>query len=152
MLENQGNPESGIDQFLAQQATEVVYGSAYVDGLTRQIAELEQKLGWAEKSRDIYLDTCNKATSYIQASIDRGDWEDSELDEIFWEELAEILDLEISKTVDVIIKAEWSATVRMKRNQRLEDLDISVPEPEGSSMMDIELTDVYEREFDIEEA
>ena len=131
-------------------ATEVVYGSAYVDGLTRQIAELEQKLKWAENSRDINLDTVNKATSFIQASIDRGDWEDSELEEIFWEELAEILDLEITKTVEIIIKAEWSATVKMKRNESVYDLDISVSEPEGS--YGLEMHDVYEREFDISEA
>ena len=144
MIENYSNPESGIDQFIAQQAEPTI------EELKTKVAQLEQKLGWAEKSRDNYLDTCNKATSYIQASIDRGDWEDSELEEIFWEELAEILDLEITKTVDVIIKAEWSATIKMKRNQRLEDLDISVSEPEGD--YGVELTDVYERELDIFEA
>jgi hypothetical protein len=130
-------------------ATEVVYGSAYVDGLTRQIAELEQKLSWAEKSRDINLDTVNKVTKHIQDSIDREEWTDEELDEIFWEELADMLDLELTKTVDVIIKAEWSATVKMKRNQSLDDLDISVSEPEGN--YGVELDNVYESVFEITE-
>ena len=144
MIENHSNPESGIDQFIAQQAEPTI------EELKTKVAQLEQKLGWAEKSRDNYLDTCNKATSYIQASIDRGDWEDSELEEIFWEELAEILDLEITKTVEIIIKAEWSATVKMKRNESVYDLDISVSEPEGS--YGLEMHNVYEREFDISEA
>ncbi len=135
-------------------ATEVVYGSAYVDGLTRQIAQLEQKLKWAENSRDIHLDTVNKAISYIQASIDRGDWEDSELEEIFWEELAEILDLELMKTYEVIIKAEWSATLKGPRNMSVSDMAdyISLEEPTVSRYNSVELDDIYEREVDITEA
>ena len=131
-------------------ATEVVYGSAYVDGLTRQITELEQKLSWVESGRKAYIDTIDKVTKHIQASIDNGDWTDEELDEIFWEELAEILDLELTKAIDIEITARWTATVRIKRGQSLDDLDISVDEPEAG--YGVELENLYQRDFDIEEA
>jgi hypothetical protein len=149
MIENNSNPESGIDQFLADQ---VAVALPTVSELMTKVQQLEQKLSWAEKSRDNYLDTCNKATSFIQNSIDNGDWTDEELDEIFWEELSEILDLELMKTVEVRITAEWSATVKMKRNQDLSDIEISVEEPEISRFASGELSDVYERELTVDEA
>lgn len=150
MLENQGNPESGIDQFLAQQAP----AEPTIEELKSKVAQLEQELGWARKSRDNYLDTCNRATSYIQASIDNGDWTDEELSEIFWEELAEILDLEMSKTVEVIIKAEWSATLKLPRGMDIDRAfeDIAIEEPTASSFSSIVLEDVYEKDCDIREA
>ena len=150
MLENQGNPESGIDQFLAQQAP----AEPTIEELKSKVEKLEQELSWARKSRDNYLDTCNKATSYIQASIDNGDWTDEELSEIFWEELAEILDLEMLKTYEVIIKAEWSATLKGPRNMSVSDMAdyISLEEPTVSRYNSVEIDDIYEREVDITEA
>jgi hypothetical protein len=121
-----------------------------IEELKTKVAQLEQRLVWAEKSRDNYLDTCNKATAYIQASIDREEWTEEELDEIFWEELAEILDLELTKAIDIEITARWTATVRIKRGQSLDDLDISVDEPEAGH--GVELENLYQRDFDIEEA
>jgi hypothetical protein len=155
MIENHTNPASGIDQFLAQQVAstpqtneELVIELATVRG---ELMVKEQQLASMRNSRDSYQAMYAKVNSFIQASIDNGDWTDEELDEIFWEELAEILDLEISKTVEVRITAEWTATVKMKRNQDLSDIEISVEEPEISRFASGELTDVYESELTVDE-
>ena len=117
-----------------------------------KVASLEQQLAQARLARDNYQAMYAKVNTFIQASIDNGDWTDEELEEIFWEELSEILDLELMKTVEVVITAEWTATVKMKRNQDLDDLDISVEEPEISRFGKGELSDVYERSFEVNEA
>lgn len=51
-----------------------------------------------------YIDLKNKAQGYIQASIDRGDWESSELEEPFWEGLAELMDLNLKRTKEVEVR------------------------------------------------
>ena len=52
---------------------------------------------------------------FIQASIDRGDWEPSELREIFWEELAEIADLNLrlTKQVWMSVTVKYSGTIEV---------------------------------------
>jgi hypothetical protein len=154
MIENHTNSASGIDQFLAQQ----VAPATLADELDKElqlakarISELERQLEWAKTAREEYGTKLDKVRSFIQNSIDNGDWTDEELDEIFWEELAEILDLEISKTVEVRITAEWTATLKMKRNQELSDIEITVEEPEISRFASGELTDVYESELTVDE-
>jgi hypothetical protein len=117
-----------------------------------KVASLEQQLAQARLARDNYQAMYDKVNTFIQASIDNGDWTDEELEEIFWEELSEMLNLEIMKTVEVLITAEWTATVKMKRGQDLDDLDISVEEPEISRFGKGELSDVYERSFEVNEA
>ena len=156
MIENNSNPESGIDQFLAQQVAstpqtheELVIALATLRG---ELVVKDQQLAQARLARDNYQAMYAKVNTFIQASIDNGDWTDEELEEIFWEELSEILDLEIMKTVEVVITAEWTATVKIKRNQDLDDLDISVEEPEISRFGKGELSDVYERSFEVNEA
>jgi hypothetical protein len=122
-----------------------------VSELMTKVQQLEQKLGWAEKARDNYQSMYTKVNTFIQASIDNGDWTDEELEEIFWEELSEILDLEIMKTIEVRISAEWTATLKMKRGQDLSDIEISVEEPEISRFASGELSDVYESELTVDE-
>lgn len=51
-----------------------------------------------------YIDLKNNARNFIQASIDNGDWEQTELAEPFWEELAEIMDLNLKRTKEVEFK------------------------------------------------
>ena len=132
MLENQESPAVGPT----------------MDELKAAIAGLEQQLEWAKTARDNYGKTIDQIRSHIQNSIDREEWSDEELDEIFWEELAEMLDLEISKTVEVIIKAEWSATIKMKRGKDLDYLDFEVSEPDVSGA---EMDSVYERSLTVDE-
>lgn len=150
MLENQGNPESGIDQFLAQQAP----AEPTLEELKAKVNKLEEDLSWCRSGRQAYIDTVNKVTKHIQDSIDREEWSDEELSEVFWEELADMLDIELSKTVEVIIKAEWSATLRLPRSMSVDSAleDISIEEPSVDSYGKLSLEDVYERDCDIREA
>jgi hypothetical protein len=116
-----------------------------------KVASLEQQLAQARLARDNYQAMYDKVNTFIQASIDNGDWTDEELEEIFWEELSEMLDLEIMKTIEVRISAEWTATLKMKRGQELSDIEISVEEPELSRFASGELSDVYESELTVDE-
>jgi hypothetical protein len=149
MIENTENTAPAEQGATATPATPA---ELVIADLEAKVKQLEQQLQWAKDARDHNGKKLDEIRSYIQNSIDNGDWTDEELEEIFWEELADKLDLEIMKTVEVIITAEWSATVKMKRGQDLDDLDISVEEPEISRFGKGELTDVYERSFDITEA
>ena len=116
-----------------------------------KVASLEQQLAQARLARDNYQAMYDKVNTFIQASIDNGDWTDEELEEIFWEELSEMLDLEIMKTIEVRISAEWTATLKMKRGQELSDIEITVEEPEISRFASGELSDVYESELTVDE-
>ena len=65
--------------------------------------------------------------NFIQASINNGDWEPSELDEPFWEELAEIADLNLKRTKEIEIRVTltYSGTVTVPYDCDAEsDLDI----------------------------
>lgn len=66
--------------------------------------ETQQLLERKDNVIKSYIDLKNKAQGYIQASIDRGDWESSELEEPFWEELAEIMDLNLKRTKEVEVR------------------------------------------------
>ena len=122
--------------------------------LQAKVDELEKQLSWARDARDHNGKKLDEVRAYIQGSIDSGSWSDEELEEIFWEELADKLDLEISKTVEVEITARWTATVKMPRSMSFMNMTehISISEPEGSSYSSVELDDVWERDIDITEA
>ena len=125
-----------------------------IEELKATVARLERELGWARDARDTNGKKLDDVRSYIQNSIDNGDWEDEDLDEIFWEELADKLDLEMKKTIEIEITARWTATAKIPRSMNFDSVaeNISIDEPEVSRFGSIELDDVYEREFDVTEA
>ena len=138
MLENQENATVGTT----------------MDDLRTANSALVQQLEWARNSRDVLQSTLDKVASHIQNSIDNDEWTDEELDEIFWEELAELLDLKMTKTVEVKISASWTATVKVPRSMDIDRIaeDITVDEPEVANFSSIEMDSVYEESFDISEA
>jgi len=125
-----------------------------IEELKSKIAKLEQQLSWAEQAKSNKVDKLTKAKLLVQTSIDNEEWTDSELEEPFWEELCEILDVELNKTYEVIIKAEWSATLRGPRNMSVSDMAdyVSINEPTVTSYVSVDIDDIYEREVDITEA
>jgi hypothetical protein len=133
------------------QATPVEPVPTYEDLLIK-VNELNSQLSNARDARDYNGNKLDLVREHIQTSIDNDEWTDEELDEIFWTDLAEILDLEMKKEVEILITAEWSASVKIKRGQDVDDLDISVEEPSISRFSAGELSDVYERSFDVTEA
>lgn len=69
----------------------------------------------------------DKAQQYLQASIDREEWEQSELAEPFWEELAEMfgLDLKRTKEIEIRVTITYSGTVTVPYDcDAQSDLDI----------------------------
>ena len=138
MLENQENATVGTT----------------MDDLRTANSALVQQLEWARNSRDVLQSTLDKVASHIQNSIDNDEWTDEELDEIFWEELAELLDLKMTKTVEVKISASWTATVKVPRSMDIDRIaeDITVDEPEVANFSSIEMDSVYEESFDVSEA
>ena len=61
---------------------------------------------------------------FIQASINRGEW-DGELEEIFWEELALKLglDLKLTEEVDVTVTLTYSGTVTVPKGTDLAEIE-----------------------------
>jgi hypothetical protein len=108
---------------------------------TEVSSELEQRVAIAERQRDDamaqrdrYIELYNKTRDYVQSSIDRGDWTDEELEEIFWDELADLLDLKIKQEVEITITTYWRATVKLPKGVDIGELAdyISVDDPELS--------------------
>lgn len=69
----------------------------------------------------------DRAQQYLQASIDREEWEQSELAEPFWEEMAEMFDLNLKRTKEIEIRVTitYSGTVTVPHDCDAEsDLDI----------------------------
>ena len=120
-----------------------------VSFLEGKIAYLESRLEVACLSRDSHINKLKEVKEHVQNSITNDEWTDEELDEIFWTELAELLDIELTQEVDVKIAVSWTATVTMKRGQEVEELDMSVDEPESG--WGFELNNVRETSFEITE-
>lgn len=125
---------------------------------TEVSSELEQRVAIAERQRDEamaqrdrYIELYNKTRDYVQGSIDRGDWEDSELEEIFWEELADLLDLKIKQEIEITITTYWRATVKLPKGVDVSELAnyISVDDPELSHPT-AELEDVDVRDTTVD--
>ena len=69
----------------------------------------------------------DKAQQYLQASIDREEWDNDELAEPFWEEMAEMFDLNLKRTkeVEISITLTYSGTVTVPYDCDVEtDLDV----------------------------
>lgn len=94
--------------------------------LEAQVKELEGKLRLAEMSRDSYLDMYRKASDFVQKSIDSDDWQDSELQEPFWTELADLLDLTLNLETEVTVTAVWTMTVKAPRGHEIDQYDFNV--------------------------
>jgi hypothetical protein len=70
----------------------------------------------------------NKMSEFLQASINREEWTEDELDEPFWEHLAEEFNLELKPTeeVEVTFTVTYTATVNLPKNADIDDLELEV--------------------------
>jgi hypothetical protein len=68
----------------------------------------------------------NGVRDYIQSSIDREDWTSAELEEIFWEELADRLNLDLKQTeeVEINVTLTYSGTVTVPKGTDVAYLEI----------------------------
>lgn len=105
---------------------------AYEDSIERLTTERQRDL---ERVQDYIrrLDIANarikNVTEFIQASIDREEWTEDELNEIFWEELAEMLNLDLKQTEEIEVRF-------------LVTYEASLTVPKGTDIDDLELTDL----------
>ncbi len=126
--EFQGNPESGIDQFLNQSNTTELT----IDQLKARIAELEAENGRiAELEREAeanrkdsvrWFDVVMKAREQIEEIL-AGHTEQAELVEAF-EEPFTLLGVSMTRTVQIEISATWRGTIELPLGVEVEDLDI----------------------------
>lgn len=104
---------------------------------------LEEQLKRTEAIRDSYKEHRDKVQRFIQESIDREDWTAEELSEIFWEELAEILDLNLNlfEEKEITLTIEQAVTVRVKRGHEISGYDFDVNSQVDGLIDEIEVTD-----------
>lgn len=125
--EFQGNPESGIDQFLNRSLSQPT-----IEGLQTKVAELESQLNLANDSiarwmrwHDERQTTINEAKTHIEKAIDNGDISEDELSEPFWTELFLMLGVESHEVVEVEVVATWSVSITKPRGRALHSTDFS---------------------------
>lgn len=99
-----------------------------------EISDLERRLIQTQARLDAIGTELSNETSkldavrlYIQASINRGEWED-ELDEIYWHELAEMLglDLKLTEEKEVKFTVTYTATITVPKNADIDDLELDI--------------------------
>lgn len=116
--------------------------------LEDRIKEQESRIANLERSRDFYQDLYRKASEFVQKSIDSDDWNDSELQEPFWTELADLLDLTLNLETEVTVTATWVLTVKAPRGYEFDYGDFNVGIDADSSSIEIESGE-YDGEIDV---
>ena len=89
---------------LEQQRLTINQLNGVIDDLCASLDNSRASESRALDIKESYKAKRDQIVNFIQSSIDRGDWEPSELEEIFWEELAEIADLRLKRTKEVEIR------------------------------------------------
>jgi hypothetical protein len=89
---------------------------------------LKELLSTANQATNTYRDRIAKIAGFIQSSIDRDEWTESELEEPFWTELAEMLDIDLKQTeeIEVTFTATYSAWVTVPKNTDVTELEIDL--------------------------
>tara|TARA_B110000285_G_C14918322_1_gene511321 strand:+ start:292 stop:738 length:447 start_codon:yes stop_codon:yes gene_type:complete len=128
MTEYNGNPESGIDQFLdrSKLINAVETRQATLEELASQVSKLEADLAVIAKSRDSYMELYNNTVDYIQNSINREEWTSEELSEIFWTELADMTGIDLMLEREVTVTITWHLTVKGGDELDSYDFDSSI--------------------------
>jgi hypothetical protein len=110
---------------------------------TEQVIALESRVGTLEAIRDSYKAKKDEVREFIQASIDREDWTADELSEIFWEELAEILDLSLNlfEEKSITLTIEQAVTVKVKRGYDVSGYDFDIAVQVDGSTDEVEVLD-----------
>jgi hypothetical protein len=113
--------------FIEQQRLTINQLNGVIEDQRLSIIERDNRLERAQAIAESYKNKRDQIVTFIQASIDREEWEQSELEEIFWEELAEIADLNLKRTKEVEIKVTitYSGSVTVPYDCDIDsDLDI----------------------------
>ena len=107
-----------------------------VSDLQTKLDAMTQSRDYAKQQYDELYDKWTWVQRYIQASIDREEWTDTELQEPFWEELAEKLGLELKQEREVTVTATWNLTIRSSK-QFLSNWDFNFSIEPDNGLIDI---------------
>jgi hypothetical protein len=145
MNENTTPEQVQASEAVAEQSYQnAVDAGARIAELETQVARLNQGLADVTSNRDAWFDKYTNARKYIQDSITREDWSESELAEPFWTELAELMDLEINREVNVVVTVTFTGTMTLPIGTDPEDL--------GSYDWSAELAhDCYSSDFSVDD-
>lgn len=99
----------------------------------------------------------DKAREYLQASIDREEWTTDELSEPFWEELADMFDLDLKRTkevwLSVTVKYSGSVEVPYDFDESLlevEDTPSSLDITYNGETLEVQCVTYDEQEVDVD--
>jgi hypothetical protein len=112
-------------------------------GLIAERNALQARIVTLEAIRDSYKAKKDEVRDFIQASIDREEWTADELSEIFWEELAEILDLSLNlfEEKSITLTIEQAVTVKVKRGYDISGYDFDIAVQVDGSTDEVEVLD-----------
>lgn len=116
--------------------------------LQAKIVELNEELESARNNRDRWFDKYIEVKKFIQASLDREEWDTDELSNPFWEELAGMLNLDLKLEREITVTVTWNLTVKGKADLSSYDFEATI-EPangqlefvSGESWPDIEISE-----------
>lgn len=116
--------------------------------LQAKVELLESRLEAMVKDRDNWFARYIAVKRFIQASIDREDWTTEELAEPYWEELSELMGLDLKLEREITVTVTWNLTVKGKIDLSHYDFEASI-EPangqlefiSGESWPDIEVSE-----------
>jgi hypothetical protein len=127
MLEKAMADLASKNNLLEQQRLSTNQLNGIIEDQRLSIIERDNRLERAQAIAESYKNKRDQIVNFIQKSIDNGDWEPSELEEIFWEELAEIADLNLKRTkqVEVKVTITYSGSITVPVDCDIEsDIDV----------------------------
>lgn len=101
--------------------------------LQARVESLETNLAERTRDRDYWFDKYLETKRFIQASIDREEWTTEELSEPYWEELAELLNLDLKLEREITVTVTWNLTVKGKTDLSSWDFNVAI-EPDSGSL------------------
>lgn len=128
MLENNNTSRGEFTVLSVEDAPDTSVGAMFVktqNQLNEALAENATLKSEVERLSKAF----SNVREFVQASIDRDEWTETELSEIYWEELALMLgvDLKLTEEIEVTFTATYSAWVTVPKSTDISELEIELP-------------------------
>jgi hypothetical protein len=133
MFESQGTTPAEQASTIATPSIAMLQARiAELEAENGRIAELEREAETNRKDLVRWFDKYLAVKNFIQASLDREEWTTEELSEPYWEELANLLNLELKLERDIVVTVTWNLTVKGKTDLSSWDFNPSIESDTGS--------------------
>lgn len=126
MFESQGTTPSTTEP-----TVEALVAKPSYEELEAQVAELANTVVELREQCDHWFDRYIKAREFIQASLDREEWDTDELSNPFWEELAGMLNLDLKLERGITVTVTWNLTVKGKTDLSSYDFEATIEPANG---------------------